>query len=69
MTRNYCTACLSLYGKYYNLLTLYKRKDRNFVVSGNYQCENCLIIACENYEEMVELGNKILRSFEEVRET
>ncbi len=69
MVRHYCTDCLSLYGKYYDLKCLYERIQGKFVPSRLYQCSSCLTIAAQNYDYLREIGRHIVRKFEEVRET
>ncbi len=70
MVRHYCTECLSTYGKYYDLKILYVRRLGKFEPSELYRCTNCGLIACGYYGESFRaLGNHIVRSFEEVRET
>lgn len=66
--RNYCTHCLDLEKRYYNLRIMYVRKNKKFVPSGYYECENCKLIASENYSEIRKIGSHIIRNFDHVRE-
>jgi hypothetical protein len=46
--RRYCTECLSVHGKYYDLKTMSIREKGKFIPSGFYFCTNCRIVAIED---------------------
>ena len=68
--QKYCTSCITNYGKYYPLKTLYGRGGKTWEKSNLYQCKKCKLIAIDDdwYEEMRLAGNHVIKKLTTVIE-